>query len=781
MTLLPPPPAYGMALGEAGRVAVFLAIAAFLGSAATWLFPAPRKLASGLFWAGSGLVLVTIGIHVALLLTRQYEFNYVWEHTRDNMPFAYRLSGAWAGQEGSFLLWVTTSAVIAALAARSTGNLRRWYTVICSLALVGMLGIVAYESPFKLIPLDKETLAALPLGQTMLMPPDGQGLNPALQNYWMVIHPWVIFTGFGSLLALFGWAASAAFSRDWKSWANAARPWAIFSATVLGVGLTMGGLWAYETLGWGGFWAWDPVENVSLVPFIAASVLIHTLYVQSTRSTWSRWNLVLGVLPFLWFAYGTFLTRSGALVNVSVHSFAEMNKGAHGLLMGLVIATAALVLVVAGIAIFARRSEEEPVPPGHRSVGMAVGMYALYAVGIAAAIGMSVPFLAAAFKTAVPTATGGSNAAAVAEQVYDRIVLWPFVPALLLMGIAPLLGWTKTLPGNWNRAVTILYGCFFLAAFPLVPIMTRTMKVSPWVMLAILLSVWACLASVVSNTALAIQRRKNLGAIGAFVTHTGVALLLLGLIVSHAFERTGQAAITAHSGSKIEAGPLKFTVAMQKPPTVEDLLTPENPLALLLVDSKGRHLEMKPTVYYSVGSMGTGEPQLVSRPSILRSAFYDTYLSVTSRETELAQGIDLSEGETKSVALFEGVQPVKFSYLKKTVVGSMGQPGTKFVVQLLIDMEGESYKASPEIAITETGMEHRDVQLPNGLGVRLEMLRASDGTATISLLRPEAVYFIELFFKPLTILVWLGAALMTLGGAMNIVRLARRPGTSPPA
>ncbi|MEM2786019.1 MAG: cytochrome c biogenesis protein CcsA, partial [Candidatus Nitrosotenuis sp.] len=141
--------------------------------------------------------MAVFAIHVALLMFRQYEYAYVFNNTRNQMPEIYRFSAAWAAQEGSFLLWALTSSVFAAWVARATGVYRRWFTVICAVVLAAILGIIAYESPFRHTPLAPDLLATLPQGQTTVLPPDGRGLNPLLQNYWMAIHPWVIFIGFG--------------------------------------------------------------------------------------------------------------------------------------------------------------------------------------------------------------------------------------------------------------------------------------------------------------------------------------------------------------------------------------------------------------------------------------------------------------------------------------------------------------------------------------------------------------------------------------------------------
>lgn len=770
MNPLPEPPAWGLAVGQIGAACVVVGLLAFVLAAVASCCKRPL-LGPRLFLTGTIFSLLAFGAHIALLLGRQFEFAYVYANTRDAMSFAYRLSAAWAAQEGSFLLWIVASAVLASLVARRTASHRHGFTLVASIVLAGMLGIVVFESPFRLIELHKDLLAALPKGQTLVLPPDGTGLNPVLENYWMVIHPWVIFTGFGSLLSLFAWAVAAAFSRDWASWARAARPWAIFSATVLGVGLTMGGLWAYETLGWGGFWAWDPVENVSLVPFLAATVLVHTLYVQANRARWARWNLILACLPFVWFAYGTYLTRSGVLTNVSVHSFATINEKARILLVALVVGSAVATLAVAAAALFRKGQAGESQPAGHRTMAMGWGMAAVYTVALIAAFGMSFPFLTSLFGKPPTSMGAGGGAGTVTEDFYNRVVLWAFVPALLLMGVAPLLGWTKTLTKSWTRAGTILYVSAALLCLAMVPVMKHTLNVSPWSMLAILISVWACTVSVVSNVMLLVKRRQWTS-MGAFLAHIGVSVLLLGLVVSHAFEKTSQAAVTSLVGGELASGPLRYSVRLTRKPTADELLTPENRVPVQVVDvASGAHSVMWPTVYYAPSANEGEPPMLIARPAIRRTPLYDVYLAVNSRETSLPEGLVLGKGESGTVTMDGGLTPIRIAYVDKVVTGMPGSPGSTFGVKLQISYRDQTLTGTPEIVMQADGMEHRDLVVGKDFGVRLEALQAEDGTATLSVMYPEPIFVMELFFKPLTILVWIGLGIMTLGGALAIRRL----------
>ena len=154
-------------------------------------------------------------------------------------------------------------------------------------------------------------------------PNEGKGLNPLLQNYWMVIHPQVLFIGFTSMSVPFAYAVAGMLKRDYVSWIRVSTPWTVFGAMVLGTGVVMGGFWAYETLGWGGYWGWDPVENSSLVPWLVCVASIHTMLSQRRSGSFIKTNFVLSILCFIMVLYSTFLTRSGVLGDTSVHSFVE--------------------------------------------------------------------------------------------------------------------------------------------------------------------------------------------------------------------------------------------------------------------------------------------------------------------------------------------------------------------------------------------------------------------------------------------------------------------------
>ncbi|MDQ2986741.1 MAG: cytochrome c biogenesis protein CcsA, partial [Armatimonadota bacterium] len=668
MTRFPDPPAWGLFAGLVGKGFVFVAILFFLITA---IFAIRKRadVSSKTFVVGVASVLGAFATHVLVLMTRQYEYSYVWENTSDAMAEVYRFSAAWAAQEGSFLLWTLTSAVFAAIVARKTGSYRATFTTICSIALIAMVGILAYESPFQLIQLSPEDRQLLAPGQAMIMPPDGRGLNPTLMNYWMVIHPWVIFIGFGSLLSLFAFAASASLTKDHTSWIDKVRPFTIFSMIVLGVGLTMGGLWAYETLGWGGFWAWDPVENVSLVPFIATAVMVHGLFVQKNRKRWHRLNILLGLMPFVWFVYGTYLTRSGALTAVSVHSFAEMNAGAHGVLLGLVIATVLATIYFVVRAFRQRDDVGEPKISGHRTLGMSIGLSLLYGIGVMAAYGMSLPFFGAML---------GRQKEVVAEGDYNFVVAFPFVPVLLLMAFVPFLGWTRTAPeriktiGNVFFAAVLVFGIATLVLVKSGLTLDGFERMPSKQLIVFYALVFVCLFAIIANAFRTIERmRTRSSGIGAFVTHMGVSLLLLGLIVSRAFEKTDFDGVTLTQPGRLALLPDRtYLASIESLPAPEQLSDPNNRLEFLVRNiATSSEITFRPNFYYE---MQGGKPMPISRPDIVRTPLYDLYFVVGAPETELESGITLNEGEEKTVGQF------KIRYLERTRVGEAGQVGTRF-------------------------------------------------------------------------------------------------------
>lgn len=330
--------------GQLGNLFTAIAFAAALLSIFAY-FLATRPSSSAEQWRKIGRyafithamsVFTMVGILFYLLVSQYYEYDYVAEQSKNDMSMRYILVAFWGGQRGSFMLWLFWQAVLGLILLRTS---KKWEPSVMTifagiqLFLVSMvLGITYWDNsliginPFALkrevIP-DWGTLwSAIP--EYLQLDPsfqDGKGLNPLLQNYWMVIHPPTLFLGFSLVSVPFAYALAALWKKDLSGWLKPALPWTFFGIAILGIGILMGGAWAYESLSFGGFWAWDPVENASFVPWLVLVGAGHLMLLNKTRPSSLFTTFLLTIFSFFLVLYSTFLTRSGVLGEESVHSF----------------------------------------------------------------------------------------------------------------------------------------------------------------------------------------------------------------------------------------------------------------------------------------------------------------------------------------------------------------------------------------------------------------------------------------------------------------------------
>jgi len=329
--------------GQIGHFAVILAFIAAAFSAVTYFLSVRnnedatwKKFGRIGYFIHSGAVMVVITTLFYILFSHYFEYKYAFDHLNTEMPMKYIFSCMWEGQEGSFLLWLFWQMVLGLFVLFTA---KKWEaSVMAVVALVQvflasmLLGVYFGDfqfgsSPFGLLReatvniglpwTQKADYLSLPLFQ------NGKGLNPLLQNYWMTIHPPTLFLGFASTLIPFAYAIAGLWKGERSAWMKQAVPWAFFGVMILGTGILMGGAWAYEALGFGGFWAWDPVENASLVPWLTLVAAAHLLVINTRRETSLFSTLILTMSSFVLIVYSTFLTRSGVLGDSSVHSFVE--------------------------------------------------------------------------------------------------------------------------------------------------------------------------------------------------------------------------------------------------------------------------------------------------------------------------------------------------------------------------------------------------------------------------------------------------------------------------
>jgi len=303
-----------------------------------------RKLARYSFLTEVISVAAIFGILFYIIYNHLFEYHYAWKHSSRSLELKYLLACFWEGQEGSFLLWSIWHCVLGLFLMRSG---KKWeapvmtvlsfaqFVLATMIAGIYFFGWKMGSNPFILLR-DSGVLdnaAALHINFDVNQPlkadymasiKDGNDLNPLLQNYWMVIHPPVLFMGFASTIVPFAFAVAGLWKKQLGDWTKPALPWALFSAAVFGVGIMMGAIWAYESLTFGGYWAWDPVENASLVPWMILIAGIHTLLIYKHSGYSLRSTYLFFILAFAFVLYSTFLTRSGILGESSVHAFTDL-------------------------------------------------------------------------------------------------------------------------------------------------------------------------------------------------------------------------------------------------------------------------------------------------------------------------------------------------------------------------------------------------------------------------------------------------------------------------
>ena len=498
----------------------YAALAAIVGL--LWRGPRWTDSAVQAVNAAAGLLTLAAVLLLSFLFLRDFRLEYVASFTSLSLSSAYALSAFWAGQEGSLLFWTWAMAACSAVFLRSARRetlkdhygLRRippllkalpvysadllWAIIALSGVLCVFLAILVFASnPFRLLPTPPE---------------DGSGLNPLLQNPYMVFHPPLLFLGYAGFGVPFAIAfAALCAGRFAAGWLAIMRRWALFSWHLLGIGILLGARWAYLELGWGGYWGWDPVENSSLIPWLTSTALIHTLIVQERAGALRRWNLFLSIVTFLLCVFGTVITRSGMLE--SVHAYAESAGGGYFLI---VLAVALAVM----IPLFAARRRELRSPSVNApfaSKENALLLTAQLLMGFAFAVfyGTMYPALAGLFA---------GQSVVIGASFFNRVSVPLGLAIFGMIGACQLLAWNKPEQTNFRKNALASAGLsgatvMFLLMF----------GVTAWpVVISGGLTAFALISLVTQGKAL--MRPFAL-------CHLGAAILIVGIAVSSTYKQ----------------------------------------------------------------------------------------------------------------------------------------------------------------------------------------------------------------------------------------------------
>ena len=694
-----------------------------------------------LLFALQGLGLLAMGAWLMrLFVTHDFRYGYVASYSARNMDFKYVFSSFWGGQEGTFLMWAIFSTLLSAMMLRAKSRIVPTAMFFAQWAPIFLLFILTVQSPFRLL-----AVAAA----------DGAGLNPLLQDPWMTIHPPTLFFGYSSLIVPFALAMATMVHRDEKSWLQLAPPFVLFSTVVLGTGFTMGGLWAYKVLGWGGFWGWDPVENASLVPWLFNVALLHGLLVQRATGALARTTLFLGITSYLFVLYGSFLTRSGVLADFSVHSFVDL--GLSGYLLAYL-----GFFTVTGYGAWALRSKLLAHPDAQlggasREFALWLGMLVFCLMAVLTMAGTSAPLLSRLF----------GDPANVAVEYYDKVNAPLGLLVCLLVAIGPLARWRQESPSGLGRAAAPALAAGVLAA---IAVRIAGMR-DP---IDILLIFGAVFALVANFSVLIKAARRGLPYAAGYVSHFGFAVMLLGVLIYSTFGQQRQVALP--QGATVEALGMKLRYdGVRKQPNGKDQLA-------VFVDHGGKKYEARPVMWFSEFNQAT-----MRNPHVERAWNNDIYIApIELKPAEQAglPSVTLKKGESGEAG---GVR-LTFREFKRE--GEMGGPdGFKIIAVVALGDGPDAPIVTPAIAVSPYGQTRNPVDLPGGGAMTLGNVDPNGGTAELMVSVPGApapaeVLAVELSTKPFIGLVWVGMGILLFGAGLGIRRrlaLGKREDAAAPA
>jgi cytochrome c-type biogenesis protein CcmF len=795
-----------------GILGEFLLILAFLACAVSGVsfFLAVRQPHQDAAWSWLGRVswrtVAGAGAGAAcilsyLIFTHQFQYAYVWQQSSLDLPAHFLFSAFWAGQEGSFLLWIVLMGFMGLALMRYAGAEYAAAVMavlaFCQVFLISMVVGLKFgpfsigASPFLTI-YDK-----FPNTPEGFVPPDGSGLNDLLQNYWMAIHPPTLFVGFTAMIGPFAFAIAALWLKKYTAWVRPALPWTIFAVMILMVGIAMGGYWAYETLSFGGYWAWDPVENSSLVPWLVGVAALHMMIVQKRSGASHKAALFLCILAFMLVVYSTFLTRSGILGDVSVHSFVDL-----GLYAQLVIWIGAMAL--AGFGLFLYRYRELPTPAQEphflsREFMIFSGALLLCAVALVVIVGTSAPILGRLFL---------DSPSAVAIEFYNAWTLPLAAGFLFLAGLGQLFWWNKMSADSANRVLlrpVVLSVLSTVAVLMFSPFVERTTEIAQsaapavtgrveagifsgfgefWQVygegIQLLLLVFVSFFALYGNGQVLWRiGRGNLRMAGGAIAHIGLTVMVLGIIASSRFDtllsEPGRENFVLSRGETRTVNGYTMTYA-----GTETNAEGRPAYVMEIVDARGRAFTLRPVVYKS------NKDQWIQHPDVKMFYERDLFVAVSpnamfeSPEQSRQSGGSLTLGRGESRILGNEQYRLTFQRFDTNVESSLLPDSTAIAVAAVLELAnlstGATHELRPIYIVMEDGRQQYIQNRVNDweVAVTFAGMNVDNGSANFVVegagVSAEDWVVIQAHEKPFINLVWLGLFMLTGGFAVAMIR-----------
>lgn len=691
-------------------------------------------LARRLFFMAFACIAFALLDLLYLIVTHDFTVAYVFSYSSTDLPTGYLVASLWGGQEGTFLLWIFFASLMGLVMMRTAKKFEFGNMFFLNLFLLSVLAIIIKKSPFELLPVFRT---------------EGSGLNPLLQNFWMTIHPPIMFVGFAAVVFPFCFAMTALVERKYRQWAEAARRWTLFAWAALGISLVMGGYWAYETLGWGGFWAWDPVENSSFIPWIFLTTQVHALFIRRQRRGLLRFSLFVVCLSFWSVLYGTFLTRSGVLADFSVHSFIDLGINQF-LISGL--------LMFVGLGTFLllwRWRDIQPEPSyatvASRSYIVTLGVVILFIGGILVLLGTSAPLL-----TRIT-----DNPSAVGLPYYFTTMTPIAVSLLILMAIFPAFRWQ-----NGIDRPRLLFAAGFVAASVILVLLVSGITSQ----LIYLMLFGAAAAAISINGYVFYKSIRSRNPISGYLSHIGLSLALVGAAASAGFE-SGKT-LTLPQNQVIEGLGYSLTFTTVQP-------TEQGFNCHVDVTYDGGQFEAILPHEFPRNAEG-----VMKKPHVERFLAYDIYLSPLSFDPGSAAPNILSLAKEETVT-FEKYE-VTFHDFQMESHGDDSGPA-RVAAEITIKYDNKTETIFPYLEVTDQGVTPVPVTFDYGNGsMMISGINPDDGTVELNVTGAidsqaavdQAVLVIEISRKPLIILFWLGTMTLFAGGIWSMLIRRRRKKSS---
>jgi len=785
------------------------------------------------FYLHSVAVLGVVISLFVIIYQHYFEYHYAYSHSSLHLPGEYMISCFWEGQEGSFLLWIFWQALIGIFLINTQRNWEAPVMVVFGLVqaflasmilgvVIPLIDIKLGSSPFILLrdAIDDPIFKLQP----DFIPKDGSGLNPLLQNYWMVIHPPTLFLGFALTLPPFAFCIAGLWQKKYSEWIKPALPWALLGAAILGLGILMGGYWAYETLNFGGYWNWDPVENAVYVPWLILIASIHTMIIYKNSLTALKSSIILNIAVFVLILYSTFLTRSGILGDASVHSFTDLGLSGQLLIYMLFFTVAAIILAII-------RWKEIPTSEKEASIysrefWIFLGATTLCLMGFQVLLPTSIPV----YNSFIELFGGESNLAPPADQIgfYSRFQLWFGVLVALISGTGQFFWWKRMEKDKLIKEIIppILIS---LVVFAIIILIAKVYE--PSYLVLTLAGVYL----IVSNLkVLASVTKVNASLSGGALAHIGVGMMLIGVLFSSGYSKVVSLNNTGMLISKdlptefnrdnlllfvneprtMAGYEIEFLGERVEPRNVNgyvskndiDLtLDPYKVIARKDIEFKGKKIlnakdtfEINPeNTFYEIELRKDGEvaallfPRVqinpamggfIASPDIKRNISRDlyTHVSLPMNREEEPEWSPLEEVRVRInqqffvndyVAVLEDVTRI-YEYEGFTFTDE----DVAVKAKIKVTGERDSYYAEPVFVIKDKTQVGRISSEVNDLGVKITLLNIHPETNEFSLglnTRQKDWVIIKAMEKPLINILWLGTGVLMVGFSMALVRRFR--------